>query len=521
MKGRTNLLLVVLGLLSSPLWAQPTINSATMTLIDNDGNGIANVGDEIEISVIVDDVVMGTSVRIFNNDFFPSAGPYNLNKITPGLGDGIEWALTLPIVPGSTHDLVTPESVEFLVQARVGGVTQDDLIDLTISGVTEHIDNVPPDVSNAIFSGSGSTLIVGDPFEVGVDASDEAGIEFVQADLRRLGLEESVPIPLTSGDTYFLDSEQIQEALSSDQVSLGQNRSIDFTVGDASGNTINYSSGNDGQTREVSNVTPEPAEVVAVQRATDFNNNQDLFDIVITNGADPVEESGDPMVDESGQPIKYSDVMNGGQYEVYWSTSDAPLQLLTTASYNDNGVLVQANFPFSEYAENKLLDFEIVPITSRGLTGAPETDNEVIQRGVVEGEVIFPEDGHVVGNGPDHELSELRARPVEGLDGYEPTSSFRVYFRDIAIPGILDWAEMVEQPDGTFLNDSPISADDLVGAGFGSQIAVFARPTFSINGVSLRILSPAIAFQNNLVLTYHIDPDLVSDLVFKDRFEPD
>jgi hypothetical protein len=519
MKRRAYLILIVLGFLSSPLWAQPSINSATMTLIDNDGNGFANIGDEIEISVVVDDAVMGTSVRIFNNNFFPGAGPYSLHKITPGFGDGIEYALTLPIAPGTTHDNVTPESVQFVAQVRLGGVTQDDIVGLTISGVSETIDNVRPSVSNAIFSGSSSTLIVGDFFDVGIDASDGGSIAAVHADLRRLGLDESVPVPFMSGNTYFLESGQVQEASSGDQASLGENRSIVFTVSDLAGNTATYNSASDGQVRMVSNVTPAPAEVVAVQRATHYSNDQDLFDIVITNGPGPVDASGDPMVDGSGQPITYADVMNSGQYEVYWSASGEPFQLLTISSYNNNGVLVQLNLPFTEYAEGKLLSFQVVPNTSGGLTGASESDDVLIQRGVVEAEVFFPADGFVVGNGPAAELSELRARQVEGLEGYQTTGSFRVYFRDNSNPGFQEWMEMVEQPDGTYLNVSSVNADTFLGSGIGPSMSVVARPIFRINGVQLRVLTPAVTYQNNPVLTFYVDPNWVDQTFFHDRFE--
>ncbi|TVQ28869.1 MAG: hypothetical protein EA370_16010 [Wenzhouxiangella sp.] len=209
--------------------------------------------------------------------------------------------------------------------------------------------------------------------------------------------------------------------------------------------------------------------------------------------------------------------MSAGVYEVHWSASGPPFQQLATMACSNNGNLVQLNLSFSEHAESKLLDFKVVPITSGGLAGAPETDDVVIQRGVVEAEIITPEDGYVVGVGPEQDLSGLRARPVETLEGYVATSAFRVYFRDMDNPAIQTWTEMEEQPDGSFLIESPIDANDF--SGFGSSMAVVARPTFSINGVNLRVLTPAASFQNNPVLTYHIDPDLLSDLVFKDRFE--
>ena len=268
MSNRWILLLVLVVLGSGPAWAQ-SISSATMTLIDHDGNGYANIGDEVEVSVVVDGAVTGTSVRIFNNDLFESAGPFDLYKVTPGFGDGIEYAQTLPIGPGSTHDGVAAGSVEFLAQVRLGGVTIDDKTDLSLDGVTELIDNVPPAVSNAVFTGPAGTLTTGTEFEVGIDASDGGGPISVTADLTRLGLGDSVPIPHLLGDTWLLDSEQIQEAAISEQVSLAQDRSIVFTVTDAAGHVTVHDSAADSQIRTVDNVSP-PAPQLQVPAGNQF-----------------------------------------------------------------------------------------------------------------------------------------------------------------------------------------------------------------------------------------------------------
>lgn len=39
-----------------------------MTLIDQDGNGFTNVGDDFKIRVMVSDAEVGTSVGLLNND---------------------------------------------------------------------------------------------------------------------------------------------------------------------------------------------------------------------------------------------------------------------------------------------------------------------------------------------------------------------------------------------------------------------------------------------------------------------
>ncbi|MCH8495781.1 MAG: hypothetical protein LAT57_09155, partial [Balneolales bacterium] len=315
-------LLLVLGF-AKPSFAQPAINSATMTLIDNDGNGYANIGDEIEISVVVDDAVSGTSVRIFNNDIFPGAGPFNLTKVSTGFGNGIEYSLTLPIIQGTTHNGEDPGDVNFTIQVRLGGVTQDDQTDLNLSGIAETIDNVLPTVSNSVFDNLGAAVLVtGDAFELSIDATDDSGIGSITADLRRLGLGEEVSIPFDAGNTYTLDTEEIQQAQNQDQVSLNDSRSIVFTVTDEAGNSREFDSAEDAQTQNVDNVTPSAPVVVAVQRASDFNNSQDMFDVVITNGEDPLFSNGDPVLDENDNVITFESLMTGGNYDIYWNGGD-------------------------------------------------------------------------------------------------------------------------------------------------------------------------------------------------------
>ena len=518
MSNRWILLLVLVVLGSGPAWAQ-SISSATMTLIDHDGNGYANIGDEVEVSVVVDGAVTGTSVRIFNNDLFQSAGPFDLYKVTPGFGDGIEYAQTLPIGPGSTHDGVAAGSVEFLAQVRLGGVTIDDKTDLSLDGVTELIDNVPPAVSNAVFTGPAGTLTTGTEFEVGIDASDGGGPISVTADLTRLGLGDSVPIPHLLGDTWLLDSEQIQEAAISEQVSLAQDRSIVFTVTDAAGHVTVHDSAADGQIRTVDNVSPPAPQLRAFQRATNFDTAQDLFDLVVTDGPDPVDQFGEPLLDESGQPITYSDLMAGGMIDIDFSASGQPFNSLTTVGYNSNGTLVQLDLPFSEYAESKMLEFRAQPAKSSGLSGEDQVDSVVIQRGVVEAIFLAPEEGQVIGNEPGVKLSSVIAQPVGPLADYAIQSNFRAYFRDVANPNTLEFMGLVPGPDGTFVETFVLFADDFWGAGFGTEVDMAPRPGFRVNGVALRNLTPAVAFQNNPIVRIEIDRDLRDDPVFEDRFE--
>jgi hypothetical protein len=518
MRNRSILFLILVVMGAGPVWGQ-TIASASMTLIDNDDNGFANIGDAIEISVVVDGAVTGTSVRIFNSDLFESPGPYNLSKITPGFGDGIEYAITLPIGPGGSHDGVPASAVQFLVQVRLGGVTMDDLTNLTIDGITELIDNVPPVVDNAVFSGEPGVLITGDDFQAGVDASDGSGVIEVTANLSRLGLDDSVSIPHQGGETWLLDTEQIQEALTSDQVSLAQDRSIVFTVTDAAGNATVHDSASDSQVRTVDNVSPPAPEFLAVQRATWFNASEDLFDLVITDGPDPTGQNGSPLLDESGQPITYSDLMAGGTFDVYWSVGGQPFELLTTTTYSANGSLVQLNLPFSEFAESKLLEFQVEPVKNSTLAGEPASDSTVIQRGVVEAIIVKPEDGYVVGNGLEVSLSSSVTQPVGPLADFAVEPNYRLYFRDVANPGVIDSIDLVAGPDGTFIQDIVLSANDFVAAGFGSEVDVVVRPSFQVNGVTLRNLTPALAFQNNPVIRIEIDPDLLGDTIFLDRFE--
>ena len=484
------------------------INSATMTLIDHDGNGFANIGDEVEVSVIVDGTISGTSVRIFNNDLFEGAGPFTLNKETAGFGDGIEYAITLPIGSGATHDGADPLNVEFLIQTRLEGSTTDDLTDVTISGVSETIDNVPPAVSNSVFDDLGAgVLVTGADFEISIDAADGSGIASVTADLRRLGLSENVTVPFDAGETYLLDSEQIQEAQNQDQVSLNQSRSIVFTVTDEAGNMVTYDSAGDGQSRNVDNVTPSAPVVVAVQRATDFNNTKDLFDIVITNGENPLDENNNPLLDELGNVITFSSLMSGGQYDLYWNGGDGSSadDLITPFTYNDNGVLAEHDTPFSEIAEDDFLLFRAVPVKISGLQGDDDEDSVVVQRGIVEAEITTPEDGFLVGNTPST-LFDVHAQVVAGLDGYELLDFHtRVYVRDVANPGIIETIGMIPLPDGTMEPDFVASANDFAGVPFSDEFDAVVRPRFSINDVQLRTLTPAVVFQNNPVRTYNVD----------------
>jgi len=485
--------------------AAQTINSATMTLIDNDGNGYANIGDEVQISVIVDGAESGTSVRIFDNDLFAGAGPFNLNKITTGFGNNIEYAITLPIDSGTTHDGAASASVEFIIQVRLGGVTMDDLTSVTISGITESIDNVRPVLSNVVFDDLGAgTLVTGDDFEISIETNDGSGIASVTADLRRLGLGESVAVPFDAGDSYLLDSEQILEAQHQEQVSLNQNRSVVFTVTDEAGNASTRDSDDDGQNQDVDNVSPSAPVVVAVQRATNFDSSQDLFDIVITNGDNPRDENNDPLLDESGQQIMFSDLLAGGQYHVYWNGGDGVADdLLTSTGYQSNGVMVALNIPFSEYAEGESLLFRVVPVKDSGLEGADADDDINTQRGIVEAEILSPEDGFLVGNIPSDRF-EITAQMVDGLDGYELINS-RVYLRDVPNPGIHEFIDMLAMQDGTLQPNFIVSASDFSGAGFSDELEAVVRPQFRINGVQLRTLTPAIIFQNNPVRTYNVD----------------
>ena len=511
------LLLILVAIGSGPVGAQ-TIADASMTLIDHDGNGFANIGDEVEVSVVVNGAVTGTSVRVFNNNLFESAGPFNLFKVTPGFGDGIEYARTLPIGPGS-HDGVAAGSVNFLVQVRLNGVTMGDVTDLTMDGVTELIDNSPPAASNAVFTGPAGTLIPGTEFEVGIDASDGGGSVQVTADLSRLGLGDSVPIPLLAGDSWLLDGEQIQEATISEQVSLAQDRSIVFTVTDDAGNLTVYDSAADSQIRTVDNVSPPAPQLLAFQRATNFDNATDLFDLVVTDGPDPVDQFGEPLLNQSGQPITYSDLMSGGNIDIDFSASGQPFNALTTVGYNSNGTLVQLNLPFSEYAESKMLEFRAQPAKFSGLSGEVDLDSVVIQRGVVEAILLAPEEGQVIGNGPGAQLSSVIAQPVGPLADYAIQSNFRAYFRDVGNPNTQDFLSLIPGPDGTFVEDLVVDADDFWTAGFGTDVDMVARPTFRVNGVTLRNLTPNVAYQNNPIVRIEIDPDLRADPVFEDRFE--
>ncbi len=518
MRKRSILIFVLFVMGAGPVWGQ-TIASASMTLIDNDDNGFANIGDAIEVSVVVDGAVTGTSVRIFNSDLFESVGPYNLSKITPGFGDGIEYAITLPIGPGGSHDGVPASAVPFLVQVRLGGVTTDDLTDLTIDGITELIDNVPPVVDNAVFSGEPGVLITGDDFDAGVDATDGSGVIEVTANLSRLGLDDSVSVPHQSGDTWLLDTEQIQEALTSDQVSLSQDRSIVFTVTDAAGNVTAHDSASGSQVRTIDNVSPSAPEFLAVQRASSFTNAQDLFDLVIADGPGPIDQNGSPLLDESDQPIAYTDLMAGGTFDVYWSVGGQPFELLTTTTYSANGSLVQLNLSFAEFAEDDVLEFQVEPVKNSTLAGEAASDSLVIQRGVAEAIILEPEDGYVVGNGWEFNLSNSITQPVGPLADFAIQPNYRLYFRDVANPGIIDFIGLVPGPDGTFTQDLVLSASDFVAAGFGSEVDVVVRPSFQVNGVTLRNLTPAVAFQNNPVIRIEIDPDLLGDTIFPDRFE--
>lgn len=491
-----------------------TINSATMTLIDNDGNGYANVGDEVQVTVIVDGAVSGTSVRIFNEDLFEGGGLFILNKITSGFGNNIEYSITLPIGDGTTHDGAAPASVEFTIQAREGGVTTDDLTDITISGITETIDNVLPALSNSVFDDLGAgTLVTGNDFEISIDAADGNGIATVTADLRRLGLEDFVSVPFNAFNTYSLDSEQILEAQNQEQVSLNQNRSILFTVTDQAGNVATRNSSDDGQDQSVDNVSPSAPVVVGVQRATNFDSSQDLFDVVITNGENPLDENGNPMTDEFGQEIAFNDLLAGGQYDVYWNGGEGVADdLLTSTGYNIDGVLVQINIPFSEYAEGETLLFRVVPVKNSGLEGADETDNVSSQRGVVEAEILSPLDGFLIGNLPSDRF-DVTAQMVAGLEGYELIDS-RVYIRDVPDPGVQEFIDMQVSPDGTLQPNFIVSGNDFSGAGFSDEFEAVVRPQFRINGVQIRTLTPAIAYQNNPVRNYNVDYEVPNiDLV--------
>lgn len=516
MRNRWVLLLALAVVGSGPAWAQ-SIASTSMTVVDHDGNGFASIGDEIEISVVVDGAVTGTLVRLFDNALFESAGPFNLYKVTPGFGDGIEYARTLTVGPGDTHDGVVASSVEFLVQARVSGVTQDDTF-VTLEDA-EWIDNVPPATTDARFTASASTLIPGTEFEVGIDASDGSGPVEVTADLSRLGLEGSVPIPHQADDTWLLEGEQVQEAMTSEQVSLAQDRSIVFTVTDAAGNVTVHDSASDDQIRLVDNVSPPPPNLKAFQRATNFDSAQDLFDLVLTDGPDPVDQFGEPLLNDSGQPITYSDLMASGETEFHFAASGEPFSSLTVVGYNSNGTLVQVNLPFTEFAENKLLEFQAQPIKSSGLSGEAGVDSLIIQRGVVEATILEPEGTVVVGNGPEVELSGVVAQPVEALSGYAAENGFRAYVRDVANPSVIEFIDMTAEQDGTYVQSFVVQASDFVAAGFGPDVDLVIRPVFTVDGVALRTLNPSIVFQNNPTIRLEIDPDLRGGAVFHDRFQ--
>lgn len=516
MSFRWILFSVLVVVISGPAWGQ-TIASAAMTLIDHDGNGFANIGDEVEVSVVANGTVPGTSVRIFNVDLFESAGPFSLYKISPGFGDGIEYARTLTIGPGS-HNGVEASSVDFIVQARLDGSTTDDLVNLNLGGVTELIDNSPPTATNAVFTGAAATLITGTAFEVGIDASDGGNPVQVLADLSRLGLGDAVAIPNQSGETWLLDGEQILEAATSEQVSQSQDRSIVFTVTDAAGHVVNYDSAADNQVRMVDNVSPPPPQLKAFQRASNFSSTEDLFDLVVTDGPDPMDQFGEPLLNDSGQPITYSALMAGGTIDVYYSVSGQPSDLLTTLGYNSNGSLVMLNLPFTEFAEGKSLDFEVRPVKSSGLSGDGDNDSLIIQRGVVEAIILEPEGSIVVGNGPELSLSSVVAQLVESLAAYA-APTFRAYVRDVANPGVIEFIDMVAQPDGTYTQSFFPDADDFIGAGFGTDVDLVIRPVLTVNGVALRVLPPSVVFQNNPTIRLEIDPDLQSDAVFQDRFE--
>jgi len=518
MRKRGILLALLCAALPGTIWAQ-NIADVTMTLIDHDGNGYANIGDEVEVSVVVDGVVPGTSARMFDNDLFEGAGPFHLDKITPGFGDGIEYARTLTIAPGATHDGQDPGAVEFIAQVRVDGSTVDDKTDLTIDGVTELIDNVPPSVGNAVFDGATGLLITGDDFEVSVDASDGGGPIEVTADLSRLGLDDLVTIPFDAGDTWLLDTEQIQEALTSDQVSLSQERSVVFTVTDAAGNVTVHDSASDSQVRTIDNVSPAAPEFLAVQRATDFNNALDLMDLVVTDGPAPVDQSEDPLVDESGEPITYADLMADGVFNVYWSVGGQPFELLTSLNYDDSGHLVQQDLPFAEFAEGDTLEFQVEAVKSSSLAGETASDSLEIQRGVVEAIILDPEEGQVIGNGPEFKLSSVIVQPVGTLADYAVEQMFRLYFRDVDMPSELAHMDLLAAPDGTFIESFTVEANDFSGAGFGLEVDLAARPNFRVNGVNLRNLHPSVAFQNNPIVRIEIDWFLESDQVFEDRFE--
>ena len=211
--------------------------------------------------------------------------------------------------------------------------------------------------------------------------------------------------------------------------------------------------------------------------------------------------------------------MSGGTIDIEFSASGQPFNSLTTVAYNSNGTLVQLNLPFAEYAESKMLEFRAEPAKSSGLSGEDEVDSVVIQRGVVEAIILEPEDGHVVGNGPDLELSNVIVQAVGPLADYAVETSFRLYFRDVANPSTVNWLPLDAEADGTFILNLGVPASDFNAAGFGSEVDMVVRPTFQVNGVTLRHLPPAVAFQNNPIIRLGIDQDLLPDTIFPDRFE--
>ncbi|MCH8491486.1 MAG: hypothetical protein LAT81_16400, partial [Oceanicaulis sp.] len=222
------------------------------------------------------------------------------------------------------------------------------------------------------------------------------------------------------------------------------------------------------------------------------------------NGEDPLFSNGDPVLDENDNVITFESLMTGGNYDIYWNGGDGIAnRLLTTSGFNTNGVLVQINFQFSEYAEGETLRFRVVPVRSSGIEGIDGEVEVVSQRGVVEGEVTSPDDGYIVGNLPSNRL-ELHAKMADGLTNYELLNS-RVYVRDLTNPAFQEWIDATANEDGTLSPQGVVTANTLAGSGFSQEFEAVARPQFRINGVNLRVLTPAVVYQNNPVRTYKAD----------------
>lgn len=290
-------------------------------------------------------------------------------------------------------------------------------------------------------------------------------------------IQPAVQEPLSvSGNTFVLQDGLSANTIATNLGGLDQDE-FDFFVwprftvnGVQLSENFERSANNYLQTQSIDNSWDISPEVVVLPRGRLGADGDYVVDVVITDGATPLDIDGQPF------GASFGDIVNS--YDVVVTRNDVDVHSQTIA-YNSDGNFHRIIIDGDAYLDGYEFDFRVLARDASGVPAQPVTGSFEITNQVQEFAFLSPDEGYIVGNTPSTRLQLM----VQNETDFSVASRYLVY-RDANDTGLGNTFGIEPNTQtGSEITFEARSAEDF--AGVAEDREIYAILIYEVNGVEL------------------------------------